>query len=350
MGQPAVWARRRLTASRERRRNSEFRRWARCRATSLALDSLGVSGWSAPPIGQRRRRGASSGRQRPNGCEYRIETRFADGAPVGEFDCGELRGRTGLSISESFLRKEDLRARLFGDTWRTLIPEVFRDVPTYYDKGNAIASLGNCSRCSNRFTAAIRRRLPPGSKVLDVCSGTHDIPLRLLAKDPTLEIHAVDRSPHMTAEGQRRADERNLTIRAQVCDAHKLPFPDETFDAVTLQFASRHLEIIRAFKEIRRVLKPGGVFCHNDMLRPTARIIEKPYLIYLGVSVWFTAKLFGSSPESTKCIGYFADAIRHFYKPHELTELLRQVGFVEIENRSFLTGVISYHISRKPSR
>ena len=62
--------------------------------------------------------------------------------------------------------------------------------------------------------------------------------------------------------------------------------------------------------------------------------------------MWFTAKLFGSSPESTKCIGYFADAIRHFYKPRELTELLKQVGFVEIENRSFLTGVLSYHISR----
>ncbi len=255
-----------------------------------------------------------------------------------------------MSISEHFLQREDLRARLFADTWRTLIPEVFRDVPTYYDKGNAIASLGNCSRWSNRFAAAIHRHLPPGSKVLDVCSGTHDIPLRLLAKDPTLEIHAVDGSPHMTAEGQRRARERNLTIRAQVCDAHALPFPDATFDAVTLQFASRHLEIIRAFKEIHRVLKPGGIFCHNDMLRPASRIVEGPYLIYLRFSVWFTAKLFRSSPESMKCIGYFAKAIRNFYTPGELTELLKEVGFVDIENRSFLTGILSYHISHKPLR
>jgi len=255
-----------------------------------------------------------------------------------------------LSISENFLKRENLRARLFADTWRTLIPEVFRDVPTYYDKGNAIASLGNCSRWSNKFAAAIRRRLPQGSKVLDVCSGTHDIPLRLLAKDRTLEIYAVDASPHMTAEGQRRAGERKLTIRAQVCDAHALPFPDETFDAVTLQFASRHLEIIRAFKEIHRVLKPGGVFCHNDMLRPASRIVEAPYLVYLRFSVWFTATLFRSSSESMKCIGYFAEAIRHFYTPGEMTELLEEVGFVDIENRSFLTGVLSHHISRKPPR
>jgi len=80
-----------------------------------------------------------------------------------------------LTISQEFLKKEDLRVRLFGDTWRTVIPEVFRDVPAYYDKGNAVASLGNCSRWSNTFAAAIRRHVPPGSKVLDVCSGLHDI-------------------------------------------------------------------------------------------------------------------------------------------------------------------------------
>lgn len=266
------------------------------------------------------------------------------------FAAGNFEGRSPLSISENFVKKEDLRARLFGDVWRTLIPEVFRDVPTYYDKGNAVASLGNCSRWSNKFAAAIHERLPSGSKVLDVCSGTHDIPLRLLAMDPTLEIHTVDGSPHMTAEGQRRARERNLTIHAQVCDAHVLPFPDETFDAVTLQFASRHLEIIRSFKEIQRVLKPGGIFCHNDMLRPASRIVEAPYLVYLRFSVWFTAKLFGSSPESMKCVGYFANAIRHFYTPGELTELLKEFGFVDIENRSFLTGILSYHISHKPTR
>jgi len=255
-----------------------------------------------------------------------------------------------MSISEGFLKKEDLRSRLFGDTWRTLIPEVFRDVPTYYDKGNAVASLGICSRWSNMFAAAIHKHLPRGSKVLDVCSGTHDIALRLLATDPTLEIHAVDGSSHMTAEGQRRARERNLMIRAHVCDAHTLPFADNSFDAVTLQFASRHLKIIGAFKEIYRVLKPGGIFCHNDMLRPMSRVVEVPYLIYLRFSVWFTAKLFGSSAESMKCVGYFANAIRHFYTPHELTELLKEIGFVGTENRSLLTGIISYHITHKPPR
>lgn len=253
-----------------------------------------------------------------------------------------------MSLSEQILKKEDLRANLFGETWRTLIPEVFRDVPTYYDQGNAVASLGSCAWWSNKFAEAIHQHLPQGAKVLDVCSGTHDIPLRLLALDPTLHIDTVDGSAHMTAEGQRRARERGLTVHAQVCDAHVLPFPDNSFDAVTLQFASRHLEIVRALKEVHRVLKPGGVFCHNDMLRPASRIVELPYLVYLRFSVWFTAKLFGSSRESLKCVRYFADAIRHFYTPREFSELLSGIGFTEIENRSFMTGAMSYHISHKP--
>jgi demethylmenaquinone methyltransferase/2-methoxy-6-polyprenyl-1,4-benzoquinol methylase len=252
-----------------------------------------------------------------------------------------------MSISADLLKKEDLRSRLFEETWRTLIPEVFRDVPAYYDKGNAVASLGSCSRWSATFATAVQRNLPHSANVLDVCSGTHDIPLRLLAIDPTLDIFTVDGSVHMTAEGQRRAGERNLKIHAHVCDAHALPFADNSFDAVTLQFASRHLEIIRAFKEIYRVLKPGGIFCHNDMLRPASRVVEIPYLAYLRFSVWFTAKLFGSSAESMKCIGYFTNAIRHFYTPRELTELLEGVGFVCIESRNFLTGVMSYQVSRK---
>jgi demethylmenaquinone methyltransferase / 2-methoxy-6-polyprenyl-1,4-benzoquinol methylase len=256
---------------------------------------------------------------------------------------------TAMSLSEQILKKEDLRSHLFGETWRELIPEVFRDVPTYYDRGNAVASLGTCARWSNTFAAAIHRHLPPAAEVLDVCSGTHDIPLRLLALDPSLRIHAVDGSPHMTAEGQRRARERGLTIHARVCDAHVLPFPDNSFDAVTLQFASRHLQIVRSFKEIHRVLKPGGIFCHNDMLRPASRVVEVPYLAYLRFSVWFTALLFGSSAESKKCVGYFADAIHHFYKPHELSELLAGIGFVGIESRDFLTGAMSYHITRKPA-
>lgn len=265
-------------------------------------------------------------------------------------DAQLAKSEANVSLSQEFVEREIVRSHRFEDIWKTLIPEVFRDVPTYYDRGNAVASLGSCARWSDRFADAVAGRLVRGSKLLDVCTGTHDIPLRLLKHDPTIRVDAVDGSRHMIAEGQRRARENNLVIHAQVCDAHALPFPDNSFDAVTLQFATRHLRIVPAFQEIRRVLKPGGLFCHNDMLRPASRIVEVPYLSFLRFSVWSTAKLFGSSPEAMKCIGYFTDAIRHFYTPAEMSGLLSDIGFEGLEERSFLTGVMSYHISRKPMR
>lgn len=244
------------------------------------------------------------------------------------------------------VQRERRRHELFARIWEDLIPKVFQDVPSYYDRGNAVASLGICSAWSNRFVQAMN--LPIGAKVLDVCSGTHDVPLRMLRRNPSLQVFALDRSPHMLAEGQRRARERGLTIDARVCDAHRLPFEDATFDAVTLQFATRHLRVSETFAEILRVLKPGGIFYHNDMLRPASRLIEVPYLAYLRASVWFTAMLFGSSHESRRCISYFAKAIRNFYKPSEMSELLQEIGFADVTHQDLLTGVLCFHIASKP--
>ena len=152
----------------------------------------------------------------------------------------------------------------------------------------------------------------------------------------------------MTEEGQRRARARGHVIRASICDAHCLPFDDDTFDAVTLQFATRHLRVVDAFREIHRVLKPGGVLFHNDMLRPSARIVEFPYLIYLQFSLQLTSMLFGSTPESKHCIRYFSEAIRHFYTPQEMADLLREMSFTDVSSTDLLSGVLSFHHARKP--
>src|SRR6202142_2174763 len=91
---------------------------------------------------------------RPTHADPRLPLAQADGTAT------DYLGRDQMSISEGLLEKEDLRSRLFGETWRTLIPEVFRDVPTYYDKGNAVASLGTCACWSGIFAQAGHRHLP----------------------------------------------------------------------------------------------------------------------------------------------------------------------------------------------
>ena len=166
--------------------------------------------------------------------------------------------------------------------------------------------------------------LAPGQRVLDVCAGTNAIGIGLLEREPTLDVHAIDRSAAMQNVGQQHANARGLRIRSYIGDVHRLPFPDNHFDVVTLQFASRHLRVKQVFGEILRVLKPGGHFYHCDMLRPANPMVEKLYYSYLRFCLTFTAVVFRSGPPALNCRKYFIEALEMFYSADELATVLRE--------------------------
>ncbi|MDH5412054.1 MAG: class I SAM-dependent methyltransferase, partial [Alphaproteobacteria bacterium] len=124
---------------------------------------------------------------------------------------------------------------------------------------------------------------------------------------------------------------------------HSLPFPDASFDVVTLQFASRHLRIVDVFSEVRRVLRPGGAFYHSDMLKPQNPMVATLYGGYLKACVSGTALAFGSGTAAWSCRNYFVRAIELFYSSAELTELLRQIGFSDVTSNNAPGGIMAWH-------
>jgi demethylmenaquinone methyltransferase/2-methoxy-6-polyprenyl-1,4-benzoquinol methylase len=198
----------------------------------------------------------------------------------------------------------------------------------------------------DRFISSID--VQSGQNVLDVCAGTNAIGIALLAKQPGLHVHAMDRSKAMQEVGQEMAKKRGMQIDSTIGDVHTLPFPDNHFDVVTLQYASRHLRIMNVCREIRRVLKPGGHFYHCDMLRPANKIVETCYYAYLRLCLNFTGLLFRSSASAHACKEYFIDALRMFYSADELSDMLRDVGFEEVSSQTLLGGMIGYHSAMKP--
>ena len=90
----------------------------------------------------------------------------------------------------------------------------------------------------------------PNYKCLDVCAGTNAIGIGLLKKESTLDIHAIDRSEAMQEVGKERAHKNGFEIKSFIHDVHKLPFPDNHFDVVTIQWATRHLRVLEIFPEI----------------------------------------------------------------------------------------------------
>lgn len=242
--------------------------------------------------------------------------------------------------------REIAREERFREVWSNHLNDVFADVAPYYDQANVVATLGLWSWFRSEFMATVAVR--PGERVLDVCAGTNAVGIALLEREPTLEVHAVDRSSAMQEVGRANAAAKGFRIHSVIADVHALPFPDGHFDVVTLQFASRHLRVRRVFEEIRRVLKPGGRFHHCDMLRPANGAVERLYYAYLRFCLEFTGFLFRSGPAALKCKEYFINALRMFYSAEELSVVLRELGYGEVGARTVLWGMLGFHRAVKP--
>jgi len=249
-------------------------------------------------------------------------------------------------MNQQYIAMEQAREQAFDLIWSQEINEVFSDVARYYDRANVFATLGLLNHLRDRFLATID--LQPQQRVLDVCAGTNVIGIGLLKRQPTLDVFAVDRSAAMQEVGRDSARRQGFEIKSTICDVHELPFPDNHFDVVTLQWATRHLRVIEVFSEINRVLKPGGHFYHCDMLRPANKMIENVYCLYLKACVSVISAAFKSGSAALNCRKYFVDAIRMFYSTEELSHLLADLGYTDIKGTAVLGGTVGFHKARKP--
>ena len=147
----------------------------------------------------------------------------------------------------------------------------------FYGAANSFLTLGLDRWWRARAAAAARRALPEARSALDVCCGTGDF-LLALGKEfgPGLRLTGADLSAAMLSVAGTRLPGVPLIRTA----AGELPFPDGSFDLVTISFATRNLfldkeNLLAALREFRRVLRPGGVFLNLETTRPA------------GPAVWF---------------------------------------------------------------
>jgi demethylmenaquinone methyltransferase/2-methoxy-6-polyprenyl-1,4-benzoquinol methylase len=243
--------------------------------------------------------------------------------------------------------REIAREEQFRNVWTNELNDVFADVAPYYDRANHVASLGMWDRFLREFMATVD--VGPNERVLDVCAGTNAIGIALLKREPTLEVHAIDRSAAMQEVGRRNAEALGFRIASTIDDVHTLPYPDHHFDIATLQFASRHLRVRRVFSEIKRVLKPGGRFYHCDMLRPGNPLVERLYYTYLRFCLTFTGFLFASGPAALNCREYFINALQMFYSAGELSDVLEDLGYRNVTSKTVFAGMLGFHRAVKPA-
>jgi demethylmenaquinone methyltransferase / 2-methoxy-6-polyprenyl-1,4-benzoquinol methylase len=158
--------------------------------------------------------------------------------------------------------------------------QLFTDLPTRYDRLAEVLSMGQ----NGRWRRAMVDRIVPSSpgKVLDVASGTAGVALQLAARS-TADVVGVDLTIGMLAQGRRNVAEAGMAGRVQLVAgrAEQLPFPDQTFDALTFTYLLRYVEDPQAtLRELARVVKPGGAVASLEFFLPPSRFWRVMWWFY----------------------------------------------------------------------
>ena len=219
------------------------------------------------------------------------------------------------------------------------VARVFDSVATRYDLMNDVMSMG-----MHRIWKAItisQANVKPGQRVLDVASGTGDLALAFAKRvGPLGKVVMSDINAQMLARGRNRLIDHGYPIESVVCDAEHLPFPDQSFDLVTVAFGLRNMtDKPTALKQMHRVLKPGGKLMVLEFSKVAAPL-EKLYDLYSFKVLPWLGKRIAQDEDSYR---YLAESIRMHPGPEELAQMMRDAGFDIVRFSTMSAGVVALH-------
>jgi len=228
---------------------------------------------------------------------------------------------------------------------------MFNEVPEKYDIMNRILTLGQDERWRKKAVNICLEEYP--EKVLDICTGTADLALRIARSTPQeIDITASDFSqPMLDVAAQKAKKQNGQKVEFVLADTADLPFEEGNFDVTTIGFAFRNLTYRNKFAaqylaEIRRTLKPGGIFVIAESSQPKNPFLLFGFRIYL--RVWVQG-LGGLLSGQRKAYRYLAVSARNYFNPEEVQGLLEENGFKDFQHQPMLGGTAAIYSVRKPS-
>jgi len=222
---------------------------------------------------------------------------------------------------------------------------IFSSIANRYDLFNAMASMGIDRGWRRELVRACA--LGPESRVLDLCSGTGDVAFALAEQGRPAEVIATDFVPEMLEVAEKKAEERrpDTPVLFSVAAAQDLPFPDASFDVVTVAFGVRNLpERERNFTEVLRVLKPGGRYVILEFSTPGFAPWRAAYHVYLRQAI---PAIGGVLTGDRAGFVYLNDSIRQFPNQPQLAAELRDAGFATITWKDLTGGIVAIHTAVK---
>ena len=227
----------------------------------------------------------------------------------------------------------------------TDVQQMFTAIAGKYDLLNSLLSFGR-DRAWRKF-AISKCSLRPGELALDVATGTGEV-ARILAQHYSgIKIVGVDFCLEMLARARAKLATSPDGRRIQLIpgDALRLPFPDSTFDCVTIGFALRNVtDIASAFGEMARVVKPGGRVVSLELTRPSSRVVRAIYYFYI---FRIAPHIGGLISGRRKAYTYLPESILEFPSPEEVKRIMTEGGLEKVETYRLTFGAATVHVGIK---
>jgi len=224
----------------------------------------------------------------------------------------------------------------------TYVNEMFGRIARRYDLMNKIMTGGQDIRW--RKLVVRTANLPPHGKILDIATGTGDIAFEALRQHPNLDlVVGADFTLPMMWVGQGRANGR--PVRWSTADTLRLPFPDDTFDAVTSGFLMRNVvDVSAALRDQTRVCRSGGRVVVLDVPRPANTFFGRFFKFYFHRIVPVIGGLISGQKDAYSYLPASADA---FLRPDELQRKMEKIGLKNVRYRMLMMGTVALHVGEK---
>jgi demethylmenaquinone methyltransferase/2-methoxy-6-polyprenyl-1,4-benzoquinol methylase len=222
----------------------------------------------------------------------------------------------------------------------TEVQAMFDDVAPRYDLTNDVLSLGQDRRWRHQVIEAVAPQ--PGERILDLAAGTGTSSQPFADRGAT--VVPCDFSVGMLRVGKRARP--HLPFVAG--DGTRLPFDDDTFDAVTISFGLRNIvDPDAGLRELLRVTRPGGRLVVCEFSSPTWAPFRTVYLEYLMKALPAVARAVSSSPDAYV---YLAESIRAWPDQPGLAARVQAAGWTKVKWRNLSGGIVALHHATKRDR
>ncbi|PLW69100.1 bifunctional demethylmenaquinone methyltransferase/2-methoxy-6-polyprenyl-1,4-benzoquinol methylase UbiE [Pseudohalioglobus lutimaris] len=228
------------------------------------------------------------------------------------------------------------------DSKADMVADVFHSVAARYDLMNDLMSAG-IHRIWKRFTIELSG-VRKGNSVLDIAGGTGDLAAkfsRIVGTEGRVVLADINQSMLEVGRDKLLDTGYQGNIEFVQADAQFLPFPDDSFDCITIAFGLRNVtEKETALRSMLRVLKPGGRLLVLEFSKPENEVLSKAYDAYSFRLLPLMGKLVANDAESYQ---YLAESIRMHPDQDTLKEMMEDAGFNRVEYHNMTGGIVALH-------